>query len=80
VWFTVAHSTFSLERAYDVPPDAVFAAWADPVTKGRWFAGGAETHQLDFRVGGREVTRARLEWRERGTGDWLDKLTSELHP
>jgi len=55
---SVAHSTFSLERAYAAPPDRVFAAWSDPVVKARWFGGPGVEHQLDFRVGGRELIRA----------------------
>ncbi|MEV7095415.1 SRPBCC family protein [Amycolatopsis sp. NPDC051045] len=55
---TVLHSTFTLERTYPVPPGQVFAAWADPATKARWFGAG-EGHELDFRVGGRELTRGR---------------------
>ena len=52
----VTHNTFSLERLYAVPVAQVFAAWADPAAKARWFAPGpAAGHQLDFRVGGREV-------------------------
>lgn len=52
----VTHATFSLERVYPVPAARVFAAWADPAAKARWFAAGpASGHQLDFRVGGREV-------------------------
>lgn len=52
----VTHATFSLERVYPVPATRVFAAWADPAAKARWFAAGpASGHQLDFRVGGREV-------------------------
>jgi uncharacterized protein YndB with AHSA1/START domain len=52
----VTHATFSLERSYPVPPARVFAAWADPAAKARWFAAGPDSgHQLDFRVGGREV-------------------------
>ncbi len=52
----VTHATFSLERSYPAPPARVFAAWADPAAKARWFAPGpASGHQLDFRVGGREV-------------------------
>jgi uncharacterized protein YndB with AHSA1/START domain len=53
---SVTHASFTLERAYPAPPARVFAAWADPATKARWFAGGSgDGHQLDFRVGGREV-------------------------
>jgi uncharacterized protein YndB with AHSA1/START domain len=53
------HSTFSLERHYGVPPARVFAAWADPAAKARWFAGPASEHELDFRVGGLEVASGR---------------------
>jgi len=50
------HATFTLERSYPAPPARVFAAWADPAAKARWFAPGPGAgHQLDFRVGGREV-------------------------
>jgi uncharacterized protein YndB with AHSA1/START domain len=53
---SVTHASFTLERAYPAPPARVFAAWADPAAKARWFAGGTgEGHQLDFRVGGREL-------------------------
>jgi uncharacterized protein YndB with AHSA1/START domain len=54
---SVTHSTFSLERVYEAPTARVFAAWADPAAKARWFAGPAAEHELDFRVGGREVAR-----------------------
>jgi uncharacterized protein YndB with AHSA1/START domain len=58
---SVTHSTFIIERNYGVPPAQVFAAWADPAQKRRWFADGehaaVEEHQLDFRVGGIEKTR-----------------------
>jgi uncharacterized protein YndB with AHSA1/START domain len=56
---TVGHSTFSLERVYDASPGRVFGAWSDPAAKHRWFAGAEAGHELDFRVGGREVTRGR---------------------
>lgn len=142
---SVTHASFTLERVYAVPPSRVFAAWADPVAKARWFAVPDGKHDLDFRVGGKEInqggpengpgmtfessyqdivpderivytstlssgddlvtvsfttvefvpegTGTRLiltehdafldgreepEWRERGTGDWLDKLDGEL--
>ena len=52
----VTHATFSLERSYPAPPDRVFAAWAEPAAKARWFASGPDSgHELDFRIGGREV-------------------------
>ena len=52
----VTHATFSLERDYPVSPARVFAAWADPAAKARWFAPSpGARHELDFRVGGREV-------------------------
>jgi uncharacterized protein YndB with AHSA1/START domain len=54
---SVIHSTFTLERVYPAPTVRVFAAWADPASKARWFAGPTGRHELDFRVGGQEVNR-----------------------
>ena len=58
---SVAHATFVVERTYDASPARVFAAWADPATKARWFASpeewGPDEFELDFRVGGREANR-----------------------
>ncbi|GLY36984.1 activator of HSP90 ATPase [Amycolatopsis sp. NBRC 101858] len=51
---TVIHTTFTLERTYPVPPERVFAAWADPVAKEAWFVSEG-AHELDFRVGGQET-------------------------
>ena len=58
---SVEHATFVVERTYDASPARVFAAWADPAEKARWMAGpeewGPDEFDLDFRVGGREVSR-----------------------
>ena len=54
----VVHSTFSLVRVYPAPPTRVFAAWADPAVKARWFSPDGP-HKLDFRIGGQEVNRGR---------------------
>ncbi|MFJ5921661.1 SRPBCC family protein [Kitasatospora sp. NPDC092948] len=55
----ITHATFSLDRFYSTPAARVFAAWADRQAKAAWFSGAGAEHELDFRVGGREVNRAR---------------------
>ncbi|HET6287187.1 MAG TPA: SRPBCC domain-containing protein [Amycolatopsis sp.] len=52
---TVKHATFTLERVYPVPPERVFAAWADPAAKAGWITVPGGAHSLDFRVGGSET-------------------------
>lgn len=59
---SVTHATFVVERTYDASPELVFAAWADPAKKARWFGDpeeGTTEFELDFRVGGREINRGR---------------------
>jgi uncharacterized protein YndB with AHSA1/START domain len=60
---SVVHSTITIERTYPVAPERVFAAWADPKQKRRWFAEGEGwsvlQFELDFREGGRETARFR---------------------
>ena len=56
---SVAHHSFTLTRDIPVPPERVFAAFADLEQKKQWF-GAEETFDtdeqtFDFRVGGREV-------------------------
>jgi uncharacterized protein YndB with AHSA1/START domain len=67
---SVVHNTFTLERNYAATVARVFEAWADPAAKGRWFAGDEIEHELDFRVGGREVAH-------RPAGDGLPDMRFE---
>jgi uncharacterized protein YndB with AHSA1/START domain len=51
------HATFAIERTYDASPARVFAAWADPAAKARWFGPGElaqHGYALEFAIGGRE--------------------------
>ena len=60
---SVTHTTFVIERSYSSSPERVFAAFADPAKKRRWFAEGegfeVEDFNMDFRVGGVERARFR---------------------
>ncbi len=55
------HSSFVIERTFDAAPARVWAAFADPQSKNRWFADGdgwgTDAYHLDFRVGGSETYR-----------------------
>ena len=59
-----SHDQFTIERRYRQSPERVFAAWADPAKKRRWFAEGEgfilDSYDLDFRVGGIERSRFRF--------------------
>ena len=55
---STTHATFVIERDYAAPPARVFAAYADPRAKAKWFVGPdaweKSDHKLDFRIGGKE--------------------------
>lgn len=61
---TVHHAGFTIEREYDVPPTRLFAAFASPVSKRRWFVDGegwsVDAFDMDFRVGGFERSTFRF--------------------
>lgn len=55
---SITHATFVIERDYKAPPAKVFAAFADPKQKAKWFVSPEEWEtsdlKLEFRVGGKE--------------------------
>lgn len=56
---SASHASFVIERVFDATPAQVFAAFADPVAKARWFGAPPDQWQPtlrehDFCVGGRE--------------------------
>jgi uncharacterized protein YndB with AHSA1/START domain len=61
---SVTHATFTIERVFDFSPAEVFAAYADPASRRRWFVEGegwdVETCHLDFRQGASEHSTFRF--------------------
>jgi uncharacterized protein YndB with AHSA1/START domain len=57
----VIHGSFRVVRSLAAPPDRVFAAYADLRLRRQWFRIPGRPHdaqhELDFRVGGRELLR-----------------------
>lgn len=58
------YDTFVIERTFAAPAARVFAAFADPRVKARWFAEGqthdVERYAMQFEVGGREQSSYRF--------------------
>lgn len=67
---STVHETFVIQRVFAFKPAQVFAAWADPMAKARWFAGPepwkALERECDFRVGGAERVK----------GGWAGGMTT----
>lgn len=60
----VAHGVFTVERTYDAAPARVFAAWADPRIKGKWYGDPGKESVADvfeFKVGGQELRTGQVE-------------------
>lgn len=62
---SIVHDTFVLKRTYPAAIAKVFAFFADAAKKARWYAADSETGtsegiEMDFREGGIERTRYRL--------------------
>jgi uncharacterized protein YndB with AHSA1/START domain len=61
----VQFDTFTIERTFAAPLARVYAAFADPRRKQRWFAEGdnhdVEQFAMQFEVGGREQSRYRFK-------------------
>lgn len=58
------HSTFVIERSYPQPCERVFAAFAEPARKRRWYAEGdheIQEFEAEFRVGGGERFKYRFK-------------------
>lgn len=61
----ISHDTFTITREYPVSRESVFSAFSHPEKKRRWFAEGEgfviDSYELDFRVGGSEVSLFRVD-------------------
>jgi uncharacterized protein YndB with AHSA1/START domain len=62
---SVIHGAFHVERVYDATAEEVYRALSEEAAKSRWFFGPAGwrliERVMDFRVGGRERVKGRLE-------------------
>lgn len=61
---SIVHNTFVIERNYPQTPEKVYAAFAEPARKRRWYAEGEheiQEFEMEFRVGGSERFRYRFK-------------------
>ncbi len=60
----MVHNTFQIEKSYPQPPARVFAAFAQPERKQKWYADSGqedEAYEMEFKVGGLELHRYRFK-------------------
>jgi len=53
---SVTHADFTIERRYPHTPERAFSAFSVPELKRQWFARPGGDFELDFRVGGGELS------------------------
>ena len=73
----IVHASFAVERTMPAPPSRVFAAFAEPELKAKWFH-GPDTWTptelvFDFRAGGHETTAGEVP------GDWSSRFEADDH-
>jgi uncharacterized protein YndB with AHSA1/START domain len=73
----IVHASFSVERTFPEPPARVFAAFADPELKARWFHGPDDwtptVRTFDFREGGHETAAGAVP------GEWSSRFEADYH-
>jgi len=73
----IVHASFSVERTFPTAPARVFAAFADPDLKARWFHGPDDwtptVRTLDFREGGHETAAGEVP------GEWSSRFEADYH-
>lgn len=60
----MVHNTFQIEKNYPQPPERVFAAFAQPEKKQKWYADSGqedEAYEMEFTQGGAEYHRYRFK-------------------